>query len=705
LTASPKVSVIVPAYNNERFLPQCLESARVQTLHDIEVICVNDGSTDGCLAIMEDFCTRDARFRVIDKKNGGYGHSMNCGLAAATGTYVAILESDDLIEPTMFSDLVACAEKNELDFVKADFRTFYGEGAFRKTTYKHIAVDASLYRRLVNPQMEFEAFDVDMVTWTGIYRRAFLEEHAIRYNESPGAAYQDNGFWFQTFAFASRVMFVDKAYYLYRQDNPNSSINNTEKVFCMCNEHVFMHDFLDRHPELNPRLYHMWSKKMYHNYIFTYNRIAPEHREAFLERFASDFVRAHKSGKLNKEDFFDEEWARLNDIMDNPSLSCRKYEDVITDATDRLVEKYVVRQKQDEANALRAELELCQNSGIFKKAAALKRINDYRRDYGLAQLVRRAVFKTPALRAPRTLEEPALPAFSAKVISFPAPYLMFADDYSTLSSEAAVLSWYRRKTGGLLNLRKPQTVEERVQSYKLCNAHDLCEVLGSSTRVYEYMKKRAGNRFLSEGFRVFDSFEKLENHLFEQRPPAFVVRSNAKIPWEAQVFDYEQLNRETLRSACQKIIQSNFSFVAGESIVQGAESRALILDVSPVFSAVSGSSDLGQRISICCSYGKPLLIMKTALKNVCEEVLAYYDASGQVLSCSQMADRTTVLSLQDGMIEAAVKVSGELPFVVVTFERIDEHPVLRTMSLGLFGGLIGNHPKKVLDHLSKELDV
>ena len=92
LEHTPKVSILVPVYNVERFLPQCLDSLVAQTLEDIQIICINDGSTDGSLEILERYAAQDSRIEIIDKPNSGYGASMNCGLDAARGEYIGITE-------------------------------------------------------------------------------------------------------------------------------------------------------------------------------------------------------------------------------------------------------------------------------------------------------------------------------------------------------------------------------------------------------------------------------------------------------------------------------------------------------------------------------------------------------------------------------------------------------------------------------------
>src|SRR5574344_2619201 len=116
-----KVSIILPIHDVEKYLRECLDSVISQTLTDIEIICVNDGSPDNCKIIIEEYAQKDKRIIVINKKNGGYGQACNVGLDAATGEYLAILEPDDYIEPQMYEDLYEAAVKNSLDIVKSCF--------------------------------------------------------------------------------------------------------------------------------------------------------------------------------------------------------------------------------------------------------------------------------------------------------------------------------------------------------------------------------------------------------------------------------------------------------------------------------------------------------------------------------------------------------------------------------------------------------
>lgn len=223
--AKPVVSVIVPIYNVERYLDQALSSLENQTLRDIEIICVNDGSTDGSLAIMQAHAARDARVRIIDKPNGGYGSAMNCGLDAARGEWIAILEPDDYIDEGMFKDLTefAASFDQPIDIVRAPYWSIWMPDTPQQRrmhcTYK------GMIRPAAQPFTVFEPAGAELMAhhpsiWSALYRRAFLEEHGIRFHEIPGAGWADNPFLYDTHCRAKAIAYWDKPYYNYREETP-----------------------------------------------------------------------------------------------------------------------------------------------------------------------------------------------------------------------------------------------------------------------------------------------------------------------------------------------------------------------------------------------------------------------------------------------------------------------------------------------------
>ncbi|MBQ9064819.1 MAG: glycosyltransferase [Blautia sp.] len=311
-----KVSIIVPVYNVENYLRQALDSLKEQTLSDIEVILVNDGSTDGSPVILEEYACADSRFRVIDQPNGGYGKAMNTGISAAAGEYIGILEPDDYVDAHMYEDLYELAEKNDLDFVKSDFCRFKtSEDGTLETEYVSLDSEKTGYGKVFCPAEDPEVFRYKMNTWTGIYRRRWMEEFQIRHNETPGAAFQDNGFYFQTFAYAGRGMIIDKAYYMNRRDNPNSSVKNRGKVYAMNIEYDFLRDMLMRDREVWERFKYFYWWVKYHSYFFTYERIDDKYKKEFMHRMSREYSWAMTKGELSREAFTDLEWKKLQSMI------------------------------------------------------------------------------------------------------------------------------------------------------------------------------------------------------------------------------------------------------------------------------------------------------------------------------------------------------------------------------------------------------
>jgi len=314
----PKVSVVVPVYNVEKYIRECLDSIISQTLGDIEIICVNDGSTDNSLAVLEEYAEKDDRIKIISKPNSGYGHTMNVGIEVAAGDYIGIVESDDYIKQNMYETLYNIAIKNDLDFIKADFYRFSYVGKNQKIQYNYIAgLCPELYNQIIRPYDNLIVFRFIMNTWSGIYKREFLVKHNIRHNESPGASFQDNGFFFQTFCRANRAYFLNEPFYMNRRDNPNSSVKNKEKVFCICEEYGFIREFLKNNGLLT-HFMPVYQLKKYHNYMFTVERVAKEFKPLFLMHFSEEFRKSADEGELEKDIFTENEWTVLNSIMNDP---------------------------------------------------------------------------------------------------------------------------------------------------------------------------------------------------------------------------------------------------------------------------------------------------------------------------------------------------------------------------------------------------
>lgn len=222
-TGKGLVSVIVPICNVEDTLDECLGSIEAQTHRSLEIICINDGSSDRSAAIAHEHAARDSRYVVVDKTNEGYGASCNRGIALARGTWVAIVEADDTLEPTCYEELLACAETyggaEGVDVVKAPYwRVLPAEEGGEPTR------TSCPYRGRVRPRSQpFAVGDgVELLlhhpaVWAALYRRGYLVEKGIRFVEAPGAGWVDNPFLVETLCRTRRIAYTDTPVYNYRE--------------------------------------------------------------------------------------------------------------------------------------------------------------------------------------------------------------------------------------------------------------------------------------------------------------------------------------------------------------------------------------------------------------------------------------------------------------------------------------------------------
>lgn len=183
--SAPLLSVVVPVYNVAEYLGACLDSIAQQAVEDLEVIVVDDGSTDGCAAIAESFVRRDARFRLIQQQNHGLGHARNAGARQARGTYLAFADSDDIVTPQGYRTLISHLERSGSDFASGNARRLTASGtgpvkwlspAFTTTRVAtHITRDSTLM--------------IDRVAWNKVFRRSFWTSHRLTFAE--GVFYED----------------------------------------------------------------------------------------------------------------------------------------------------------------------------------------------------------------------------------------------------------------------------------------------------------------------------------------------------------------------------------------------------------------------------------------------------------------------------------------------------------------------------------
>ncbi len=288
----PLISVVLPVYNVEPFLRQCLDSVLAQSLADIEVIPVDDGSPDRCGEIIDEYAARDARVRPVHQANGGYGKAINSGLELATGEYIAIVETDDWVDPDMLYTLYTAARTSGRDIVKAEFTKILDDGRLQDCPLAHLTggVDGPL-----SPAASLELMIYESSIWTALYRRAFLQENAIRMLETQGAAYQDVVWKFMTYSLVPDIYLVNRSVYNYRVFAPGSSSTNPERALAMFRNYAVIRTFLEEHGRFDSFKQSFYVHQIF-DCVFHANRLAGEPRALFYSNARTMIEQALEDG-------------------------------------------------------------------------------------------------------------------------------------------------------------------------------------------------------------------------------------------------------------------------------------------------------------------------------------------------------------------------------------------------------------------------
>ena len=222
-----KVSVIVPVYNVEKYLPQCLDSLINQTYSNLEIICVNDGSTDESLKILESYAKKDSRIVILDKENGGLSSARNAGLEAATGDYIGFVDSDDWCDLTMFEKLVTLSMNTQSDFVFCGLATYNEEkkrvnkpsSFFSLSTF----TDEDQGRKLSKEKLISSQYFFGHFVCNRLFRREFIDKNKLEFRE--GILYEDGYFSIDTAFCIDTFSFTKERLYYYRRKRSGAITN------------------------------------------------------------------------------------------------------------------------------------------------------------------------------------------------------------------------------------------------------------------------------------------------------------------------------------------------------------------------------------------------------------------------------------------------------------------------------------------------
>ena len=599
----PKVSVIVPVYNVELYLKECLESIVNQTLKDIEIILVDDGSSDDSFQIMQEYANHDDRITVIQQNNRGVSAARNIGLHYAKGEFIYFIDSDDYLELTALAELYPKCVENNLDALIFDYTRFCDDPNIKvqqleRPDYTEIYDGFSLLSLQKNDK------SYSPVVWAIFLKNEFLNKNNISFYE--GIIHEDNLFLFYVYMNATRMAHLKKCLYNHRL-HPNSimtspeSSKNVEGYF-ICMQEMLCYGL--QKVSSNKKQQVIWRSmiNMLNHAKRIYNQLPQNERAKII--FRNIFTQ-----------FLFEEF-----VLSQTNFTYETY-----NANSRTLQnKFNLQQKR--IQLLQDEISAIHSSATYKigriitwpprKIRGLVRcFKEHGLDYTWNRILihlhlkpddEKTVFTSPASNN--------LPQ-KVKGNSIVRNYDYYSHlDPSQYADELKL--WYKRVTKEDLDLDNPQTFNEKIQWSKLYDSTPLKTRLSDKYLVREWVEKKIGAQYLIPLLGVWDKFDEID---FDKLPDQFVLKANHGCGWNIIVKDKLKFDIEDARSKFSEWMKTNFAFKWGLELQY--------LNIPPKIIAEeyleNGNNDLYD-YKVFCFNGKAESIMflserKTGLK------MAFYD--------------------------------------------------------------------------------
>ena len=264
----PAVSVVVPFYNVEAYLAECVDSILAQSFEDFEVLLVDDGSPDGSRAIAEDYVRRDPRVKLLTRPNGGLGAARNTGVRAARGEFLTFVDSDDLVPPDALRVLVESARRTGSDVVTGAVERFDSVSTWTPDWVHDVHRDP---RERISIS-EFLPLLRNLYTWNKLFRRDFFLRQGLWFRE--GVAYEDQPIITQLYARARAIDVLTDVVYAYRARDDKSSISQQTASLTDLRHRVEAWEVTRRvlRAEASPELYHGWLQTLFDAHFHWYLR-------------------------------------------------------------------------------------------------------------------------------------------------------------------------------------------------------------------------------------------------------------------------------------------------------------------------------------------------------------------------------------------------------------------------------------------------
>lgn len=286
-----KVSVVLPVYNVEPYLRDCMDSIVNQTLEDIEIICVNDGSPDNSLAILNEYAAKDDRISVYDQENGGHAVATNRGIDLATGDYLFLMDSDDILDLRALELTYEKAIEKEVDFVLFKAINYEDENDryYETEVYSMDKIAAVVGEDVFDyndiKELMFEAI---VTPWSKLFKRDFIMKNNIRFPE--GLIFEDNVFFYEALLSAKRIYFLKEFLFIRRWYPKSSTMNGDLRFLDSISVSNLTIDVFKEKGEFENYSNYLYNKKV-DVAFFRFRHIRDEFKETFFQAMKKDFIR------------------------------------------------------------------------------------------------------------------------------------------------------------------------------------------------------------------------------------------------------------------------------------------------------------------------------------------------------------------------------------------------------------------------------
>ncbi len=248
--SNPKVSIVIPVYNTEKYLDKCLDSVENQTLKEIEIICVNDESTDSSVKVLKKHRSKDPRIRIINQRHSGLSAARNTGINAARGEYIAFLDSDDMMLPKAYECIYNSAKEHDAEVIEFKSFNFTDGESVDFNEFSCDELDKIVVQREINDNPFITLSLNDNNVWDKVWKNSFIKENGLKFKEGLPSG-EDYLFDWLAFPLVCKGVKSNNIFYIYRMKRPGSIVSTSNTVSVLNSNLIIIEEIFNNHDRFN----------------------------------------------------------------------------------------------------------------------------------------------------------------------------------------------------------------------------------------------------------------------------------------------------------------------------------------------------------------------------------------------------------------------------------------------------------------------